>query len=172
MSDFAELSNESPLVEGFLTMTDEDENNLIRHAREEMRLAGLYDEDADYGGMLPEAVLNVVRSFSSEGHSGGSAAIVSAILEKVLRFEHLTPLTSDPSEWNEVSRWLWQSRRNPAFFSTDRGESWYTVSPSSAEFGDRCFDGGELGTIIRCPECGGSGQLHAPDEPPPAGRPA
>lgn len=30
-------------------------------------------------------------------------------------------------------------------------------------FGERVEDGGEMGTIVRCGECGGSGELHALD---------
>ena len=33
-------------------------------------------------------------------------------------------------------------------------------------FGDRIEDGGVMGTIVRCEMCGGSGQLHQPDEMP------
>lgn len=33
-------------------------------------------------------------------------------------------------------------------------------------FGDRIEDGGLMGTIVRCDHCGGSGQLHQPDESP------
>lgn len=33
-------------------------------------------------------------------------------------------------------------------------------------FGVRVEDGGEMGTIVRCHECGGSGELHRPDRMP------
>lgn len=42
-----------------------------------------------------------------------------------------------------------------------------TVTPiAGVDFGDRVEDGGMLGTIVRCETCGGSGQLHEPDEVP------
>jgi len=149
-----------------------DDSPLIQHAEAEMRRAGLYDDDADYGGMVPDAVLNVVRAFAGDGHSGSSAELVASILEKVLRFEPLTPLTPDPAEWMDVSDVsgveMWQSLRNPTFFSEDGGASWYTIEPSQATFGDRVRDGGEMGTLIRCYECGGSGSLHRLDEKPPS----
>lgn len=40
-----------------------------------------------------------------------------------------------------------------------------------ANLGDRLEDGGVMGTIVRCHECGRSGQLHDPDELPPVGEP-
>lgn len=107
-------------------LTDED-TNLVAYARDEMRRAGLYDDDSDYGGMIPDAVIDVVRAFSRAGHSGGSAALVTAILERVLRFQPLTPLTSNPDEWMEVGEGLWQSKRQPSVFSHDGGQTWHDL---------------------------------------------
>ena len=153
-----------------MTTRTANDSPLIQHAEAEMLRAGLYDDDADYGGMVPDAVMNVVRAFAGDGHSGSSAALVTSILESLLRFEPLTPLTSDPDEWMNVSEIsgaeMWQSRRNPTFFSEDGGASWYTIEPSQATFGDRVRDGGKMGTLVRCHECGGSGQLHQLDEQP------
>ena len=40
------------------------------------------------------------------------------------------------------------------------------TAPDWPTFGDRVEDGGLMGTIVRCEECSGSGQLHQPDEVP------
>lgn len=37
--------------------------------------------------------------------------------------------------------------------------------------GDRVEDGGLMGTLVRCPECGGSGLLHKPDHLPESAEP-
>lgn len=107
------------------------DSNLVRHAVDEMNRAGLYDEDADYGGSIAEAVEELVRAFARQGHSGFSAMYTLAIFNKVANFETLTPITSDPNEWQDVSemsgRSLWQSRRNPSLFSEDGGQTWYHV---------------------------------------------
>lgn len=42
----------------------------------------------------------------------------------------------------------------------------------AAKPGDRVEDGGQMGTLVRCPKCGGGGLLHDPDELPPAVSPA
>jgi hypothetical protein len=39
-------------------------------------------------------------------------------------------------------------------------------------FGDRVKDGGVMGTLVRCEQCGGSGQLHQPDQTPEPVEPA
>lgn len=103
-------------------------SNLVEHAESEMRRAGLYDAGADYGGMIPEAVLALVKAHAEQGHSGGSHEMVMAIFDRVVRFKPLSPLSSDPAEWMDVSemsgRPMWQSRRCPSAFSEDGGKTW------------------------------------------------
>lgn len=105
--------------------------SLVEHARRELQIAGLFDKDSDYGGMLGDAVMKMVELFAEEGHSGASAAMTIAILEKLLRFKPLTPLTNDPDEWMDVGetmgRETWQSRRNPEAFSNDGGVTYYLL---------------------------------------------
>lgn len=113
-------------------MTDTD-SNLVRHAERELRLAGLLDRDSDYNGILGEAVLAIVALFAQQGHSGASAAMVTDIATRLMRFEPLTPLTNDPDEWIQIAEeapgWpsLWQNRRNSSAFSNDGGKTHYTL---------------------------------------------
>lgn len=107
---------------------------LIEHAEREMRRAGLYEAGADYGGMIPEAVMKLVRALASEGHSGGSHALTMEIFNRVANYRTLTPITNDPGEWNDVSYLgspdglpIWQNRRDPSLFSNDGGKTYYSV---------------------------------------------
>lgn len=107
---------------------------LIAHAEEEMRRAGLYDKDADYGGMIPDAVMKLVRALAEDGHSGGSHWLTLQIFNKVANFKTLTPITDDPTEWGSVAEYyskdhpaVWQSRRDPTLFSGDGGKTYYSV---------------------------------------------
>lgn len=77
-------------------------SNLELHAKKEMEIAGLFDKDSDYGGMLGDAVMKMIKVFADEGHSGFSAPMAIRIFEKVARFEPLTPLTGADDEWMEV----------------------------------------------------------------------
>lgn len=115
-------------------------SNLIRHAEDEMMRAGLYDKDSDYGGMIPEAVMKLVRALASEGHSGGSHALTMQIFNRVANYHTLSPLTNDPAEWMEVSdmcpveqRPVFQSRRDPSFFSNDGGKTGYSINDEKRE---------------------------------------
>jgi len=111
-----------------------DKSNLVLHAEKELKLAGMFDNDADYGGALATSIVELVKVFSKQGHSGASARLSIAILVKLLRFQTLTPITSDKDEWTIVEEGLkdkneklWQSKRNPAMFSKDGGKTWYDV---------------------------------------------
>lgn len=108
--------------------TTTDESNLVTYARAELQRAGLFDPDSDYGGMLGQAVLDIVEKFAEAGHSGTSAAITISILEKLLRYEPLTALTYEPDEWNEVGDGMWQNRRKSDVFSKDGGATWYDLA--------------------------------------------
>lgn len=91
-------------------------SNLVNYVEKELRLAGLFDTNSDYDGMLGPAVLSMVKTFSDEGHSGMSAGLAISIFEKVARFEPLTPLTGADDEWMEVDDGTFQNVRCPHVF--------------------------------------------------------
>jgi hypothetical protein len=75
------------------------EDNLVDHARRELRIAGYFKDEGLYGGMLGNAVVDMRKIFAMEGHSGMSASIATSLFERVSRFEPLTPLTGEEDEW-------------------------------------------------------------------------
>ncbi len=109
-------------------------SNLTEFAKDELRRAGLYDQDSDYNGMLGDAVEKLVEVFAAQDHSGMSASITLAAFDRVARWKPLSPITSDPSEWHDVSEYsggpMWQSRRSPSTFSKDGGQTWYDLDDS------------------------------------------
>jgi len=108
-------------------------SNLEKHAESEMRLAGLYDTDADYGGMVPDAVMELVKIHSAQGHSGMSQGLVLSIFNCVVNYKTLTPLNDNPATWVEVSDGMWQSNRRPDAFSKDGGKTWYCLDEPKDE---------------------------------------
>jgi hypothetical protein len=100
----------------------------VEHARRELELCGQYAEDPAYS----ESIIKAVRAFASYGHSGGSAMVAREQIHALLGFKALSPLTSDPAEWQDRSEIsgspLWQNRRDPAMFSGDGGQTWYEVA--------------------------------------------
>jgi hypothetical protein len=99
-------------------------SGLLDYATEEVTRAGLLAPDSDYDGMLGQAVLELVKVFADQGHSGMSAQLTLMIFGKVAAYKPLMPLTDDPTEWNKVGTGVWQSRRDPSAFSNDGGKTW------------------------------------------------
>ncbi len=85
--------------------------NLTDHAKMELESAGLFKADSDYGGMVGEAVLELIKVFAAQGHSGFSAGLTTSAFDRLARYQPLTPLTGEDSEWNEVGNSIFQNRR-------------------------------------------------------------
>lgn len=105
--------------------------NLVDHARREL---ARIKEDPE----TVEGIVKVVQAFSDMGHSGASAFVCIPMIERLLRYEPLSPLTNDPDEWNHIAEEmagqpdLWQSARNPEAFSHDGGITYYLLSEKQA----------------------------------------
>ncbi len=53
--------------------------NYTTFAKKYLDEVGAFDKDANYGGMLGESVMELVKTFSEQGHSGTSAEITDEI---------------------------------------------------------------------------------------------
>jgi hypothetical protein len=67
----------------------------------------------------------------NRGKAVFSAGLVTGIVERLMRFEPLTPLTYEPDEWNDVSDIsgtpMWQNKRKSTTFSIDGGKTHYDL---------------------------------------------
>lgn len=98
---------------------------MLDYAKEELRRIRSTDEPDEMQDMMDAHILRMVQTFADEGHSGFSAAYAVNILQKLLRFEPLTPLTGDPDEWNQVGEGMWQNRRcSHVFKDAEDGEAY------------------------------------------------
>ena len=81
-------------------------SNLEKHAWLEFRAANWVDDNDKFKDHYQEAiclhVLNLLKVFSEEGHSGFSAPYAVNLFEKLAMFKPLTPLTGEDWEWNEL----------------------------------------------------------------------
>jgi hypothetical protein len=89
-------------------------SNLIAHAKRELEVFG--DEP-----MVNDAVMQLVRAFAGQGHSGFSAEHVLGLFNRVARFEPLRPLTGEDSEWERVEGDMLQNRRCSRVFKDAEG---------------------------------------------------
>jgi len=74
---------------------------LIDHAKTELQIAGLFDENSDYNGDIGNAVMELIEVFSKQGHSGTSASYVANIFNKLANYEPLISITGKDEEWSE-----------------------------------------------------------------------
>jgi hypothetical protein len=97
--------------------------SLTNYAKKELQTAGFFDEDSDYGGLIGEAVMELIEVFDKQGHSGMSAPYVASIFNKLANFEPLLPITGKDEEWGDVK-------------DLESGKPWYQNRRCSALFKD------------------------------------
>jgi len=135
------------------------EGNMTDHAKRELELAGLFDKDSDYDGMLGEATLALMELFGTQGHSGFSAGLVRELFSRLSNYETLTEITNDPDEWEDVSEQMgqptWQCRRNPSALSSDGGKTytdynddcWHHIDEDGVSFSGNPEEYGKVTTV-------------------------
>lgn len=70
-------------------------SRLVDHAKRELERLG-------NGPDFDEHILEMVGTFAGAGHSGFSAAYAIEVITKLLKFEPLSPLTGEESEWESM----------------------------------------------------------------------
>jgi hypothetical protein len=107
---------------------------LVEYAESELKRAGFFDADSDYAGMVGPAVIEMMKQFATEGHSGYSANLCLSVFERLARFRPLTP-TENPMidgsflDHTDISGGhpTYQSTRLSSLFSEDGGKRWYDL---------------------------------------------
>lgn len=101
--------------------------NLLEHAKKELELYGAFDKKKDfYGGMTGKSVMQLMKVFEKQGHSGMSAPMVVGLFSKVANFKPLVPIMCTDEEWVEVSPSVFQnSRLSSVFKDGKKGKPYY-----------------------------------------------
>lgn len=121
-------------------------SNLVKWAEEELNL--LVKDGDEMQQAINKDILEVVKVFSEQGHSGFSASYALNMIKRLLDWKPITPLTGEDDEWMEVEGWnkddsTQQNKRCSAVFrknfdnstayyldgkvfSDDGGKSWFT----------------------------------------------
>lgn len=95
-------------------------------------------------------IMQIIQTFSEQGHTGFTANYALNILERLLRYQPLSDLTGEDSEWINTSEFgsgqtSYQNKRCPSIFkdkdgkaynvegkifSEDGGKTWFTSKDS------------------------------------------
>lgn len=107
---------------------------LVEFAERELRAAGLFDKDSDYDGMLGDAVMELVKVFAAQGHSGASAHMTIDIFMRVAAYQPLVALKNPMTTGEFIDHSdihggnpVYQSTRKSSVFSEDGGKTWYDI---------------------------------------------
>ena len=87
----------------------------------ELKLAGLFDHDSDYEGLVGASVLELFQVLQKQGHSGASAQRVAELFNRLMQGMPLTPITLDADQWDDQSELagepFFQHKRDWSLFS-------------------------------------------------------
>lgn len=122
--------------------------SFVEYAEKELDRVGMTADSEDEMNLaMRDHILRMIRVFSQEGHSGFSASYAVSCLEKLLRYEPLSPLTGEDEEWMEVGMAygdgtpMYQNKRCGRVFKDENGAydidgiifwEWYT-DPETGE---------------------------------------
>lgn len=129
-------------------------SRLVEHAKRELEASGykLYGKDSELNNMIIESVMELIQTFSDQGHSGASAPYCLDLFTKLALFKPLSPLTGEDSEWNNISGEmsdlmdlklvLYQNNRCSKVFKDGDGKAYNIegkvfISPDGAYFTSR-----------------------------------
>lgn len=89
-------------------------SKLIEHAKREFAALGyksIEQCENDPDKWIQENVLELLKTFAAQGHSGSSAPFAIQYFTKLAAFEPLAPLTGADDEWCNVSEGIYQNKR-------------------------------------------------------------
>ena len=127
---------------------------MVEWAKNELKLIGLTDKvdeedlDSRMDAHMYRHLIHMVEEFCKEGHSGFSANYAANILEKLFKYEPLSPLSGKDDEWEDVSeitnnKGYFQNKRCGRVMKQNDGKAydssgivwwdWYVVNPETGE---------------------------------------
>lgn len=128
---------------------------LLDFAKRELELleknCGDDEEALKMQKLVTKDVMDIITLFANQNHSGFSAGYVLNLLDRIMRFKPISPLTGEDDEWEDLSSLGMedmQNKRCPSvfkrpdgtaywvegkIFSNDGGKTWYTDSDSRVD---------------------------------------
>lgn len=99
--------------------------NLLNHAKSE--LDRIHKDEDGMQELINNDILEIIKVFEDQGHSGFSASYAINALERLLNFKPLTPLTGEDDEWFNPgividSETLYQNKRCSSVFMHKRDD--------------------------------------------------
>jgi hypothetical protein len=125
--------------------------SLKEHAEREFAALGWDSTEEGPNKWMRENILELLETFSKQGHSGSSAPYAIGLFEKLARFEPLGPITGADSEWVEVGEGIWQNARCSHVFKGADGRAYDIDGRIFREPDGSCFTSGDSRVYIEFP---------------------
>jgi len=84
------------------------------YAKSELERAKYFDGDMNQA--MAEDILQLIKVFGEQGHSGFSAPFCIKLFTRLASHKPMSPLTGEDDEWAEVGDGVWQNKRYSAVF--------------------------------------------------------
>ena len=105
---------------------------LTQYAKTELEIGGFFKRGKDtlYGGEIGPAVMELMKVFAEQGHSGMSASIVRNIFHTLADYKPLSPITGKDEEWEDAgigdnAASYYQNKRLSSVFKEGKEEKAY-----------------------------------------------
>ncbi len=114
-------------------MNDIKKDSTTNRCINELQIAGLFDKDSDYEGMVGKAVQELLEVFGKQGHSGMSAPHVAGIFNRLVQGKTLSPLKGTDDEWVDIAESMggdirYQNNRCSAVFKKKKDDDPYYLN--------------------------------------------
>ena len=100
--------------------------NLLEHAKLEFEILG-WPGECEMQQLACENILELLKVFSEQGHSGSSAPYILNHFQMLAKFDPISPLTGRDEEWAEVSDGVFQNKRSSDVFKNGRNGRAYWI---------------------------------------------
>lgn len=122
------------------------------HAKQEFKVLG-WPGNSESQGWVCEDVLELLDTFSKQGHSGSSASYVLNIFNKLAKFEPLGPLTGKEEEWGEPydEQGIQQNKRCSRIFRNKDGRAYDIEGKVFIDPDGSCYTNGDSAVYIEFP---------------------
>ncbi len=121
----------------------------IKHAKREFEILG-WPGDCETQAMICDNIIDLLKVVSNQGHSGSSLPYLVSLFDKLVKFDPISPLTGDDSEWNEVGDGLYQNKRDSAVFK-EHGKAYWIDGKIFQEEDGNCYTSGDSRVDVEFP---------------------
>lgn len=100
------------------------------------------NDELEMQQVVTKDILDIYNIFKSQQHSGSSAAYILGLLDRLLRYIPVTPLTGEDTEWNKLEYTddiCYQNKRCPSVFKDSSGKAYNVEGRAFSEDGGRTY---------------------------------